>query len=64
LAARGDLRLACHFVEMAALAEPESRTIHAIRAAVYEQRRRSETSMMATGIYRAAAHDSKKITDA
>ena len=64
LAARGDLRLACHFVEMAALAEPESRIIHAIRAAVYEQRRRSETSMMATGIYRAAAHDSKKITDA
>lgn len=64
LAARGDLRLACHLVEMAGLAEPESRTIHAIRAAVYEQRRRSETSMMATGIYRAAAHDSKKITDA
>lgn len=63
LAADGDLRLACHLVEMAALAEPESRTIHAIRAAVYEQRRRSETSMMATGIYRSAAHDSKSITD-
>lgn len=63
LAADGDLRLACHLVEMAALAEPESRTIHAIRAAVYEQRRRSETSMMATGIFRAAAHDSKSVTD-
>jgi hypothetical protein len=46
---------------MAALAEPESKIIHGIRAAVYEQRRRSETSMMATGIYRAAAHDSSNM---
>ncbi len=60
LAADGDLRLACHLVEMAALAEPDSKVIHGIRAAVYEQRRRTETSLMATGIYRAAAHDSKK----
>jgi alkyl sulfatase BDS1-like metallo-beta-lactamase superfamily hydrolase len=61
LAAAGELRLACHLVEMAALAEPESKIIHGIRAAVYEQRRRSETSMMATGIYRAAAHDSSNV---
>ena len=60
VAVDGDLRLACHLVEMAALAEPESPTIHAIRAAVYEQRRRSETSLMATGIYRAAMHDSRQ----
>jgi alkyl sulfatase BDS1-like metallo-beta-lactamase superfamily hydrolase len=60
LAADGELRLACHLVEMAALAEPESKIIHGIRAAVYEQRRRSETSMMATGIYRAAMHDSRQ----
>jgi alkyl sulfatase BDS1-like metallo-beta-lactamase superfamily hydrolase len=63
LAASGELRLACHLVEMAALAEPESRSVHAIRAAVYDQRRRHETSLMATGIYRAATHDSKKAAE-
>ncbi|NDD96147.1 MAG: MBL fold metallo-hydrolase [Actinobacteria bacterium] len=63
LAADGELRLACHLVEMAALAEPESKIVHGIRAAVYEQRRRSETSMMATGIYRAAMHDSRQKID-
>ncbi len=64
LAAAGDLRLACHLVEMAALAEPESRSVHAIRADVYEQRRRSESSLMATGIFRAASHDSRTVRDA
>ncbi len=59
LAADGDLRLACHLVEMACLADPDDLTIHGVRAAVYEQRRRSETSFMATGIYRAAAIDSR-----
>jgi len=63
LAAAGDLRLACHLVEMAALAEPESPAVHAIRADVYEQRRRSETSLMATGIFRAASHDSRAVRD-
>jgi Tfp pilus assembly protein PilF len=59
LAADGDLRLACHLVEMAYLADPDDIAIHAIRAAIYEARRKVETSFMATGIYRAAALDSK-----
>ena len=58
LAAAGDLRLACHLVEMAVTAEPESPRLHAVRAAVYDARRRTERSYMATGIYRAAAADS------
>ena len=59
LAADGDLRLACHLVEMAYLADPNDRSILGIRAAVYEARRKVETSFMATGIYRAAVLDSK-----
>ena len=59
LAGDGDLRLACHLAEMAYLADPDDRSIHGIRAAVYEARRKVETSFMATGIYRAAALDSK-----
>jgi alkyl sulfatase BDS1-like metallo-beta-lactamase superfamily hydrolase len=58
VAAAGDLRLACHLVELAVLADPDDRRNHEVRAAVYEQRRRTETSFMATGIYRAAARDS------
>ena len=45
--------------EMAYLADPDDRSIHGIRAAVYEARRKVETSFMATGIYRAAVLDSK-----
>lgn len=59
LTADGDLRLACHLIEMAHLADPDDRTIQGIRAEVYEARRRTETSFMATGIYRAAALDSR-----
>ncbi|MFZ9628567.1 MAG: alkyl sulfatase dimerization domain-containing protein [Ilumatobacteraceae bacterium] len=58
LAASGDLRLACHLAEMAVLAEPDTPRLHAVRASVYDARRRTETSYMATGIYRAAAADS------
>jgi alkyl sulfatase BDS1-like metallo-beta-lactamase superfamily hydrolase len=58
LAAAGDLRLACHLAELAVLADPDDRRNHEVRAAVYDARRRVETSFMATGIYRAAARDS------
>jgi hypothetical protein len=44
---------------MAHLADPDDPTIQGIRAEVYEARRRTETSFMATGIYRAAALDSR-----
>lgn len=59
LAAEGDLRLACHLAEMAVLAEPDSKSAHLARAAIYDARRRSEMSFMASGIYRSAALDSK-----
>jgi alkyl sulfatase BDS1-like metallo-beta-lactamase superfamily hydrolase len=60
LAEAGDLRLACQLVELAALAEPESREIHAARAEVYEKRRKAELSLMARGIYGAAARESAR----
>lgn len=53
-----DPRLACHLAEMAALAEPEDRSIHAIRAAVYQHRRSIEPSLMSKGIFGAAANES------
>jgi alkyl sulfatase BDS1-like metallo-beta-lactamase superfamily hydrolase len=58
-AAAGRLDLACELVELAARAEPESARIHAIRAAVYAERRRRETSLMAKGVYGAAARESE-----
>lgn len=54
-----DIRLACHLVELAAQAEPENRAIHEIRAAVYQQRREAETSLMSKGIYGSAANESR-----
>ncbi len=60
LAAAGDLRLACHLVEMAALAAPDDRRVHEARAAVYDARRAEERSFMASGIYRSAALDSRE----
>ncbi len=54
----GDLRLACHLVELAALAEPDDKEVHAARAEVFQARRDSETSLMAKGIYGYAAGES------
>ncbi|HEY1738424.1 MAG TPA: alkyl sulfatase dimerization domain-containing protein, partial [Acidimicrobiia bacterium] len=59
VAAAGDLRLACHLAEMAALAAPDDRRVHEVRAAVYDARRDAEVSFMASGIYRSAALDSQ-----
>jgi alkyl sulfatase BDS1-like metallo-beta-lactamase superfamily hydrolase len=53
----GDLRLACHLAEMAALAAPADAGIVAIRAGIYGRRAKSETSLMARSIFRAAAED-------
>jgi len=60
LAETGELRLACHFAEMAVMADPESLRCHQVRAAVYDARRKLETSYMASGIFRSAALDSKE----
>ena len=56
-----DPRLACHLVEMAALAEPDNKSVHAIRAAVYQHRRGTEPSLMSKGIFGAAANESRSI---
>jgi alkyl sulfatase BDS1-like metallo-beta-lactamase superfamily hydrolase len=58
LAESGELRLACALAELAAQAEPGSRDAHAARAEVYERRRSDELSLMARGIYGAAARES------
>ena len=57
--AAGRLDLACQLVELAAQAEPADEGVHAIRAAVYAERRRRETSLMAKGVYGAAARESQ-----
>ncbi len=59
----GDLRLACHLADLAGLASPDDPMIHGARAAIYEQRRRAEPSLMAKGIFRAAGRSSEAIRD-
>jgi alkyl sulfatase BDS1-like metallo-beta-lactamase superfamily hydrolase len=54
-----DLRLACHLADLAAWADPQSRAVHDARAFVYHQRRRSELSLMAKGIFTSAARESE-----
>ena len=61
LAASGDLRLACHLVELAGLAAPDDRSVHEVRAAVFEQRRVAEHSLMAKGIYASAVRESEAV---
>ena len=59
----GELRVACQLVELATQAAPEDREAHRARADIYGQRRRSELSLMARGIYRQAASESAAIAD-
>ncbi len=59
LAGDNDLRLACHLIETAVLAEPNNKNLHAIRAKIYQQRVKQESSLMAKGIFRHAASQSE-----
>ena len=59
--ADSDTRLACHLVELAALAEPDNAAVHAVRSEVYQRRRGTETSLMAKAIFGDAANASKAI---
>jgi alkyl sulfatase BDS1-like metallo-beta-lactamase superfamily hydrolase len=59
----GDLRLACHLIELAAAAAPEDIAVHAARADLYERRRHAETSLMTKGIFAAAARESRQVVD-
>ncbi|MFM8857604.1 MAG: alkyl sulfatase dimerization domain-containing protein [Actinomycetota bacterium] len=60
----GDFRLACHLIDFAADADPENRTVHAIRSEIYLVRRKNETSLMAKGIFMGAARESQAVVDA
>jgi alkyl sulfatase BDS1-like metallo-beta-lactamase superfamily hydrolase len=63
LAGQGEMRLACHLVEMAADADPANKEVHAARRDIYRQRREGELSLMAKGIFGAAAEESdEKVT--
>jgi alkyl sulfatase BDS1-like metallo-beta-lactamase superfamily hydrolase len=57
--AEGDHRMACHLIELAAAAEPESHLVHDVRRSVYQARRAAETSLMAKGVFKGAAADSE-----
>ncbi|MEL0284408.1 MAG: alkyl sulfatase dimerization domain-containing protein, partial [Ilumatobacter sp.] len=57
----GDLRLACHLVDIAAWAAGDDPGVHRERAAVYRTRRRAESSLMAKGIFAAAARESEAL---
>jgi alkyl sulfatase BDS1-like metallo-beta-lactamase superfamily hydrolase len=59
--AANDIRLACHLADLAGWAEPESSAIHAQRAAIYDTRRRAETSLMSKGIFKAASRESEEV---
>jgi alkyl sulfatase BDS1-like metallo-beta-lactamase superfamily hydrolase len=58
LAESDQLRLACHLIELASLAEPENKAVHAVRAEIYQLRREGETSLMAKGIFGYASAES------
>ncbi|MHB8685164.1 MAG: alkyl sulfatase dimerization domain-containing protein [Dehalococcoidia bacterium] len=55
LQAAGDLRLACHLVEFAVIAQPASQEAHHLRAAVYGARAAGEESSMSRNILNHAA---------
>ena len=61
LAGDGDLRLAAHLVELAALAAPDDLAVHAARADIYRARRDDELSLMAKGVFGQAAAESEAI---
>lgn len=63
IAEDGDLRLACHLADFAAWAAPDNAAIHERRAQIYRLRRDAETSLMAKGIFMAAARDSERVVD-
>lgn len=55
LQAEGNLRLACHLVEFAVIAEPGSKAAHSLRAEIYGARAKLESSSMAQNILNHAA---------
>jgi alkyl sulfatase BDS1-like metallo-beta-lactamase superfamily hydrolase len=60
LADEGDLRMACHLVEHAVVAEPTSAEAHEVRADIYARRAGEQESSMARNILDHAAHASRR----
>jgi alkyl sulfatase BDS1-like metallo-beta-lactamase superfamily hydrolase len=60
LAAAGDLALAAHVIELAAHASPDAAAVHRVRAEIYTARAAAERSLMARGVYTAAADESRE----
>ncbi len=58
-AADDDFAVACHLVEHAFQADPEDRRVREIRTRILRARAGREPSLMAKGIYNAAARDSE-----
>ena len=58
LASDGQLAVACELAEHARQAAPESAQVRGVHSAVYRQRAKNETSLMAQAIFNAAARDS------
>ncbi len=63
LVAEGDLRLACHLADLAGWAAPDDPEVHAARAAIFLARRKAEPSLMAKGIFAAAARESQLVVE-
>jgi alkyl sulfatase BDS1-like metallo-beta-lactamase superfamily hydrolase len=59
VAEAGDLRMAGHLAELAALAAPDDPTVRSAHADVYERRVAAEASTMAKGIFSWAAAQSR-----
>ncbi|MBW2313070.1 MAG: MBL fold metallo-hydrolase [Deltaproteobacteria bacterium] len=59
LAGEGRLDLACELAELASLAAPDDAGVHRVRGSVFRQRADGETSLMAQGIFGAAARESE-----
>jgi alkyl sulfatase BDS1-like metallo-beta-lactamase superfamily hydrolase len=55
----GDLRMACHLVEQAVIASPESKAAHELRALTYEARAKEETASMSRNLFLYAAQSSR-----
>lgn len=61
LAGSGDVRLACHLVEFAVLAEPDSTAAHHLRTAIYAARATEQESSIARNILAHAAKASRQM---
>ena len=59
LADAGEFRLACHLAETAVQAAPDDKAAHAVRRDVYAARAKTESSLMARGIFGSAARESE-----